>query len=192
MLRDERLSCLFLLSHPYFLAVLSLTGFPSSTWLCHPCGYRCHFIHILCSTTFQAIHFCKELFNEKNRPSNDDTTIIGQLLRIPQNDLSVEEVINTMATNITMMVSFLLPSSHPPTTRQSWWRCLQQVPHITIQPAAQATGSRHNWSMSYRSSSHHSRHSFYSVNRCLVQNRQQHDRSWWEVVILMTLPLKKE
>lgn len=31
MLWDERLSCLFLLSHPYFLAVLSLTGFPSST-----------------------------------------------------------------------------------------------------------------------------------------------------------------
>ena len=31
MLWDERLSCLFLLSHPYFLAVLSLTGFPSPT-----------------------------------------------------------------------------------------------------------------------------------------------------------------
>ena len=112
MLWDERLSCLFLLSHPYFLAVLSLTGFPSSTWLCHLYGYRCHFIHILC--ILQAIHFCKKLFNEKNRPLNDDTAIFGQLLRIPQNDLSVEEVINTIAINIIMMASFLLPSNHPP------------------------------------------------------------------------------
>ena len=77
-----------------------------------------HIIHILCSTTFQAIHSSKVFFNEKNRPLNDDTAIIGQLLRIPQNDLSVEEVINTIAIDIIMMVFFLLPSSHPPTTRQ--------------------------------------------------------------------------
>ena len=103
MLWNEMLSCLFLLSHPYFLAVLSLTGFPSPTWLCHLYEYRIHIIHILCSTTFHAIHFCKELFNEKNRPLNDDTAIIGLLLRIPQNDLCV------------------VKSSTPSPSTSSWW-----------------------------------------------------------------------
>ena len=34
--------------------------------------------------------------------------IIGLLLRIPQNDLSVEEVIHTIAMNIIMMASFFI------------------------------------------------------------------------------------
>ena len=67
-----------------------------------------HIIHILCSTAFQAIHSSKVIFNEINRPSNDDTAIIGLLLRIPQNDLSVEEVIHTIAMNIIMMASFFI------------------------------------------------------------------------------------